>query len=299
VDIGIDTYSYHRLYGEVRNGETQVPPNQRWPHDPERALAHAAALRANSVFLETCYLPPADQVVEAFRGAPGRLRLGFSWGHPWPMGTVHGLDGGRSAAAETDLRAWIDASAGLSLPLMRFTAGSPASRGDDPADKLVHRLVAPIRRSADYAAEKGVALALENHGDLTAVEMVALLSIVERGNLGVCLDNVNLVRVGDDMAVGTDLLAPHTIMVQLKDCEGGDPTVPGGPISTALGEGTADIAGVLGTLRRHGFQGPVCVELGSLPPDADELALVERSVTWLRAQPGGVHQERTVKIGPS
>jgi sugar phosphate isomerase/epimerase len=292
VDIGIDTYSYHRLYGEPRIGETQVPSNQRWPHNPERALAHAATLRADSVFLETCYLPPVDRVVEAFRDLPGLPRLAFSWGHPWPTGTVDGLDGGRSPAAETDLRAWIDASASLSLPLMRFTAGSPASRGDDPAEKLIYRLVGPVRRSADYAADHGVALALENHGDLTAVEMVALLGIVERGNLGVCLDNVNLIRVGDDMAVGTDLLAPHTIMVQLKDCEGGDATVPGGPISTALGEGTADIAGVLGTLRRHHFRGPVCVELGSLPPDADELALVERSVTWLRSQSGDVHHER-------
>jgi sugar phosphate isomerase/epimerase len=293
VDIGIDTYSYHRLYGELRIGETPVASDQRWPQRPELAPAHAATLGADWVFLETCYLPPVDRVVEAFRDLSGGLRLGFSWGHPWPMGTVHGLDGGRSPAAETDLRAWIDASARLALPLMRFTAGSPASRGDDPAEKLIHRLVGPVRRSADYAADHGVALALENHGDLTAVEMVALLSIVERGNLGVCLDNVNLIRVGDDMAVGTDLLAPHTLMVQLKDCERGDATVPGGPISTALGEGTADITGVLGTLRRHGFHGPVCVELGSLPPESDELAMVERSVAWLRSESGEMNRQCT------
>jgi sugar phosphate isomerase/epimerase len=292
VDIGVDTYSYHRLYGEVRIGETEIPLDRRWPHEPTRALHHAAAVRADSVFFETCYLPPAERVVDAFRNAPSGLHAGFSWGHPWPTGTVHGLDGGRSRSAESDLRRWIDASAALSLPLMRITAGSPASRGDDPGDQLVHRLAAPVRRAADYAAAHGVSLALENHGDLTAVEMLALLSVVDRGNLGVCLDNVNLVRVGDDMAIGTELLAPHTIMVQLKDCQAGDPTIPGGPISTALGEGSADVAGVLSTLRRHEFDGPVCVELGSLAPDSDELAFVERSVVWLRAQLAGCAKER-------
>lgn len=286
MDVGVDTYSYHRLYGETRIGEADVPGEARWPLDPVRALEHAARVRADSVFFETCYLPAPDTVDAMLHGAD--VRVGFSWGHPWPTSGVHGLDGGRSPTAELDLRRWLDASAALSAPLMRITAGSPASRGNDRSDVLVHRITDPMRRAADYAAGRGITLALENHGDLTAVEILALLSRVERGNVGVCLDNVNLVRVGDDMATGTDLLAPHTNMVQLKDCLAGDPTVPGGPVSTALGEGAADVTGVLRTLWRHGFDGPVCIELGSLGADeVDELALVERSVAWLRSQHRG------------
>jgi hypothetical protein len=44
-----------------------------------------------------------------------------------------------------------------------------------------------------------------------------------------------------------------------------------------------DVPGVLQILAAHGFDGPVLVELGSLGPGSvDEMALVERSVTWLR-----------------
>ena len=59
--------------------------------------------------------------------------------------------------------------------------------------------------------------------------------------------------------------------------------MPGGPVCTALGEGEADLDGLIGILAEAGFDGPVCVELASLGPDeVDELAMIERSVDWLR-----------------
>ena len=140
-----------------------------------------------------------------------------------------------------------------------------------------------MRRAVERAADVGVRLALENHGDLRVVDILDLFARVDRSDLGVCLDNVNLIRVGDDMGEGTRALAPHTLLVQLKDHEAGDPAVPGGPVCTALGEGVANLGGVLAILEDAGFEGPVCVELASLgPADVDELAMIGRSVAWLR-----------------
>ncbi len=132
-------------------------------------------------------------------------------------------------------------------------------------------------------ASSGVRLAIENHGDLTAVELLALLRLVDSPVLGVCLDNVNLSRVGDDMVTSTELLARYATVVQLKDCLAGDPTVPGGPPSAALGEGIAALDRVVTALGAAGYDGPVCVEIASLAPgSADELDLVRRSVGWLK-----------------
>lgn len=285
MQVGIDSYSYHRRYGEVRAGEapSRLDP---WSLVPGPVLRHAGATGADVVFLETCYLPEPEAIDAATLADAGPdVRVGFSWGHPWPSGRFHGLDGGRWYGAEQELVRWIDAAARLGHDVLRITGGSPMSRGDEPAEVLVERLVGPVRRAADHAADRGVRLALENHGDLRVQDILALFDAVDRPDtLGVCLDNVNLIRVGDDMADGTRALAPHTLLVQLKDHEAGDPTVWGGPVCTALGEGVADLDGLIAILATAGFDGPVCVELASLgPDDVDELALIERSVAWLRA----------------
>ncbi len=290
VQVGIDSYSYHRRYGETRPGETPSP-HEPWPLEPSPVLRHAREVGAEVVFLETCYLPEPE-AISAELLAPATdhdIRVGFSWGHPWPSGAFHGLDGGRSPGAEAELARWIEAAARLGHDVMRITAGSPASRGDEPADVLVERLVGPVTRAADLAADLGVRLALENHGDLRVADILSLFERVDRpATMGVCLDNVNLIRVGDDMAEGTRALAPHTLLVQLKDHVAGEPDIPGGPVSTALGEGVADLDGLIGILAAAGFDGPVCVELASLGPgDVDELAMIERSLDWLRGHVPG------------
>jgi 3-oxoisoapionate decarboxylase len=282
VQVGIDSYSYHRRYGETRAGERPLP--DPWPIGPAPVLAHARSLGVDTLFLETCYLAEPEAYDESLRADAAPVAVGFSWGHPWPDGRFHGLDGGRSWGAELEARRWIDAAARLGHPVLRITGGSPASRGDEPAEVLVERLVGPLQRTTRYAAAAGVRLALENHGDLTVADILALLERVDSPALGMCLDNVNLIRVGDDELHGVEALAPHALLVQLKDYAPGDPTVWGGPVCTALGEGVGPLPEIIAILDRSGFDGPVCVELASLGDGpVDELVLVQRSVEWLRA----------------
>ena len=281
--VGIDSYSYHRLYGEIRPGESS-PEGDPWPREPSRVLEHARSLGVDDLMLETCYLPEPEALTADMLGGTKPPALGFSWGHPWPEGAFHGLEGGRAPAAEEHLARWIGAAGRLGQPVMRITLGSPATRTPEPSADRVERLVDPVRRAADRAAAVDLALAIENHGDLTAGELVDLITRVDRTDVGVTLDNVNLIRLGDDMVAGTRLLAPLTRIVQLKDhLRTDDPSMPGGPICTALGEGSAPLDDVLAELEAAGFKGPVCVEIASLGGEpVDELAMLERSVAWLR-----------------
>ena len=175
VRVGIDSYSYHRRYGEVRSGEV-APAGAVWPSGPAPVLAHVRSLDIDDLYLETCYLPEPEAIDAAMVDA-GPVRVGFSWGHPWPDGAFHGLDGGRTPAAEDDVARWIAAAARLGHPVMRITLGTPASRGTEPASVLVDRLIAPTRRAAERAAEVGLALAIENHGDVRAEDV---LEVIER-----------------------------------------------------------------------------------------------------------------------
>jgi sugar phosphate isomerase/epimerase len=286
--VGIDSYSYHRLYGEVRSGEEPLPPPY-WPLEPGPVLEHARRLGVDDVYLETCYLPEPEDITAGTLAAAGPVRVGFSWGHPWPEGAFHGLDGGRTPAAEDHLARWIALCARLGHRVMRITLGSPASRGSEPERELIERLIEPVRRAGERAAQVGLDLAIENHGDLRAESVMEIIERTGCPNLGATLDNVNLIRVGDDMLEGTRLLAPKVLLVQLKDHPPTpDPSIRGGPVSVALGEGMAPLHDVLAILASAGFDGPVCVELASLGPGpVDELALIERSVAWLRVNVPG------------
>ncbi len=288
--VGIDSYSYHRRYGEVRRGETPTA-HPIWPLMPAPALAHARSLLVDDIFLETCYLPEPE-TLDAGTLDAGPVRVGFSWGHPWPVGAFHGLDGGRTPAAEDHLARWAAAAVRFGHPIMRITLGSPASRGTEPAHVLVDRLVEPTRRVAEAAAALGLRLAIENHGDLRAQDILEIIERTGAPNLGVTLDNVNLIRVGDDMIDGTRDLASRTLLVQLKDHAPFTKMPIGGPVSVGLGEGVADLSGVIGELARAGYDGAVCVELASLGSGpVDELSMIERSVSWLRDNVPGARPE--------
>ena len=71
--VGIDSYSYHRLYGEVRVGE-EVTGREPWALQPDPVLEHARSLGVDVVFLETCYLPEPEAITAATLAASGPAR---------------------------------------------------------------------------------------------------------------------------------------------------------------------------------------------------------------------------------
>jgi sugar phosphate isomerase/epimerase len=276
--VGIDSYSYHRLLGEVRPGETE--PRRRFERGSLDVVAHARSLGVDGVSLETCFLPPPVALDPAWLlDAAGSLELVVAWGHR------HGLEYGASPAALGDLFAWLERAPALGCRVVRCVAASPAFRGRAPVAEQIARTVEPLVAAAARARQLGLRLAIENHGDLRAAELLELVERADDEALGVCLDTANLIRVGDDPAEGAALLAPLTLMVHLKDVEPITPdTDPvAGPCSVPYGEGVIPVEGILATLRDAGFDGLACVELGQVASGDDELALVAGGVAWLRA----------------
>ena len=79
--VGVDSYSYHRLLGDVRRGETQ--PLHVFPRDSLDVLAEARRLDLDVVLLQTSFLgDPADFSPAAFLAEAGGVALGLSWGAP-------------------------------------------------------------------------------------------------------------------------------------------------------------------------------------------------------------------------
>ena len=146
------------------------------------------------------------------------------------------------------VRTWVDRAAELDAPVIRIFAGTiPKGETEDVA---VARAIEGIKASLPYAVEKGVTLALENHGGITATpgQILKLVQAVESPNFGVNLDTGNF--HGEDPYADLAQLAPYAVNVQVKT-----------EISRE-GEAKedADLSRVVGLLRDAKYSGYVVLE---------------------------------------
>ena len=287
--VGIDTYSYHRYFGEIREGEED--PGLRW--DTWDFLERAAALRADGVSLETCYLPlgdPAWRRELADRLNQHGLEGVLAWGHS--DGPQSGLHMGRSAPRLVEMLRCVDYAAELGMSLMRIVVGTFTHWRKEPEADAVARLAPALEFACRYAAERGVSLAVETHCALSAPGLTELVERVNEANgdrprarLGIVFDTANVVRVGSDLLRAARRMAEHVMMLHVKDIDmaaadrddpaGWWPCVP-------LGTGGLDLAGALDIFAHSGFDGLACVELATLPAGSDEDRMVADGVRWLR-----------------
>jgi sugar phosphate isomerase/epimerase len=112
------------------------------------------------------------------------------------------------------VRTWVDHAADLNAPVIRIFAGT-VPKGDDEA-KAIERAIEGMKEALAYAATKGVTLALENHGGITATpeQILKLVKAVDAPNFGVNLDTGNFHT--EDPYGDLAKLAPYAVNVQVK-----------------------------------------------------------------------------------
>jgi sugar phosphate isomerase/epimerase len=109
---------------------------------------------------------------------------------------------------------WIDNSVILGAPTMRVFAGGV--REGDTEEQAFDRVVECLKPCADYAAERGVLLALENHGGITstAEQILKLCRAVDNEWLGLNLDFGNF--SGEDVYSQFEACAPYAVATHAK-----------------------------------------------------------------------------------
>jgi sugar phosphate isomerase/epimerase len=289
VKIGINQFSYHRYFGEITRWETD--PGIRWTVSD--FIRRAGSLEVDAVSLQTLYLNSDNLKVVTDQCLALDLVWIIEWGHP------DGLKMGTSPEAVADLKRWLPITSALGGKLLRIVAGYPTYRGREPVPTQVARLIPPLREVSQVAADLGIVLALENHGDFTPSELAELIGAVGAANLKATFDTGNCVRLDADLIESTQRMAAITEIVHLKDLwvledSRGNPNAswPSAP----LGQGKLDIPGVLKVLHNQGFAGYLLIEMAHMHstwPDEDEA--VAESVLWLKTN---LEQSNLKRITP-
>ena len=154
------------------------------------------------------------------------------------------------------VKTWTDHAADLGAATVRIFAGNlPKGVTLESAQQ---RVVASIEECCKHAEKRGVLLALENHGGITATpgQLLALVKPVRSKAFGVNVDTGNF-RTADPYA-DVAAIAPYGVVVQLKT----EVSPAGKPAEEA------DLARLIGILRAANYHGYVVLEYEAKPDPA-------------------------------
>ncbi len=178
----------------------------------------------------------------------------------------------RQADVEKMRRA-IDMAVRLEAPIVRVFAGDLAEGVS--YDEARAWIVEGLQAAAPYAQEKGVRLALENHGLMAGrgQQVKELIHSVGSETLGSTFDCGNFLLVNDTPEEAIEVLLPLVYHVHFKDFRPAPENFDGPSykglgdtrlVGTIAGEGMVDLDVILGKLHEHGYDGWLAVEFEGL-----------------------------------
>ena len=214
----------------------------------EKFIDYCAAQGLGATELTGYYFPKeiTTQYLLSIRAQTHRLGLTIS-------GTAIGNDfclpeGEARQKQLAECREWIDYAAIMGAPAIRIFAGQVAK--GDVEDAAIERCTAGINESLKYAGGKGIFLALENHGGITATpdQMLKIIEQVDSSPwFGVNFDSGNFQT--DDPYADLARIAPYAVNAQIKAS-----VSPGGK------KEPADLPRIVSILNDAGYRGFVALE---------------------------------------
>ena len=177
-----------------------------------------------------------------------------------------------TAGGVVDGKKAVDLCTKLGLSIMNTAIGGHYSEDEDESAFMGY-----IHDLADYAAQRGVTLALEIHGDIMASGQLSipLIKEINRDNVRINYDTANCVFYGGVEAVD-DMrsVMPYLAHVHLKDTGGGQREWD----FPAISEGRLDFGAILKLLDEEGYTGPFSVEIEFQGEPWPPLSEVDRSM---------------------
>jgi len=202
--------------------------------------------------------------------------------------------------AHAETIASIRAAKELGGPYVRTAYGRSSIRHSrfSPFENVtdhIHRLAKNLIEASKIAADEGVIIALENHGDFSGPELAQLFVEVDSEHLRCALDTGNSVAVFSDPVADATVLLPWIVTTHMKDVsiirgEGRDRT-PFLACGCALGRGIVDFPTIVELVLAHGPRGldtPLIVEVSwprvepGLDPEIERHAMVTEGVRYLQ-----------------
>ncbi len=180
----------------------------------------------------------------------------------------------------------IDLAARMGAPLIRHDVAP--GRSSMPFSKALPVLARACHALSDYAAEKGIRNAVENHGWYLqrAERLERLYEAVDHPNFGLLIDMGNFLCDDDSTVHAVSRLAPYALHVHAKDfyVKPASAPYPGASYNltsnsgaylrpTIIGAGDVNVYHCLAALAKQGYKGYIAVEFEGMENCEDSIRM--------------------------
>lgn len=124
-------------------------------------------------------------------------------------------------------------------------------------DSEIKNVARRLKEFAADAALEGLVVALENHTEYRADEMLEIIDLVGQDNFKVTLDTGNAMYLGEDPLETVQKLAPFAAYTHIKDMARTGPFL----MSVALGKGEVDVPAIIAEIKNAGYDGIYGIEV--------------------------------------
>lgn len=247
--LAMAAYSF-RTHFEFNKGQPQSPPDNN-PMNMFRFIDYCADQNCGAELTSYFFPPNADDEyflrVKRHAFVNGVPIVGTAIGNNFTIGRGEKLNQQIANAKQ-----WIGHAATLGAPHVRFFAGTRQQL--ESAPEIMSTAIESLQSCVDFAAKKGIFVGVENHGKLTAAQVLEIIKGVQSEWFGVNLDTGNF--ISDDPYRDIELCAPFAVNVQLKV-----------KMKTPDNESVdADFARIAAILSAAKYRGPVVLEFEEPQP---------------------------------
>lgn len=191
------------------------------------------------------------------------------------------LEIGARGLTPESLQQYLECSTCFGSPLLRYVVD------DDGYEPEIPAIISILKNVAGELKERKIRLGIENHDRFKARELAHIVETCSSDYIGICLDTVNSIGAGEGLEFITEILAPYTFNLHIKDFKARRPehkmgfTVTGVP----AGSGSIDIHWLLEKLSP--FQRCTSAVLEQwVPPEQTIDATVSRELQWAKESIG-------------
>jgi sugar phosphate isomerase/epimerase len=233
-------------------------PNAPDFNDPVVYLEHCAALGAAGVQTRIGVRDAA--FLAKLRGQAERRRMYLEGMAALPR------DAADVARFESELRCAKEAGAAV---VRTVTLGSRRYETFDTAEAFrafAGRAWESLRLAEPMAARQGVRLAVENHKDWRADELLAMLKRLDSAHVGVCLDTGNSIALLEEPLEVVKAYAPWAFTTHFKDMGVAEYAAGFLLAEVPLGQGFLDLKEILAVLKKAGRGARINLEMITRDP---------------------------------